>query len=364
MKNVLRKSKIYVLILVLALVACFFCVSCSDTEEESMEGSGSSYQTEQQAERTNQDQTEADDDQEEENQEAEDSENEDSQDVTRAVDPGDTVDPLTPFEGEPYVEVNGNVPQFTEEDLAYAVESYEEYGQLDHLGRCTTAVASLSADTQPVAGEERESIQSVHPSGWRKGQSWERMHLIGWRLSAENANELNLITGTHYCNVSGMLPFEDEVNSYIKRTGNHVLYRVTPIYNGDEPVARGVLMEAESVEDRGAGISYNVYVFNVEPGAEVNYVEGRIRHKSNADSGSTSQSQSQSSSQSQDQNQAQNGNEGTSEGTYVLNTSRMKFHYPDCHSVRQMAEKNKMTINATREEIINMGYSPCGNCHP
>ena len=182
------------------------------------------------------------------------------------------------YTGSPYIIVNDNVPFFTEADMT--TSSFEEYSELDSLGRCSTAYANVGKDLMPT--QKRGSIGSVKPTGWQtvKYDSvdgkylYNRCHLIGYQLTAENANKQNLITGTRYLNVDGMLPFENMVADYIKETNNHVLYRVTPIFTGDELVARGVLMEAKSVEDKGEGILFNVYCYNVQPGIVIDYATG------------------------------------------------------------------------------------------
>ncbi len=181
----------------------------------------------------------------------------------------------------PYVVINDNIPEFTEED--YTTESFEEYSELDKLGRCGVAFANICRETMPKDDEERESISSVTPTGWVQKKYngeylYNRCHLIGYQLSAENANELNLITGTRYFNVTGMLPFENQVADYINNQDededNHVLYRVTPYYDGDDLLASGVQIEAYSVEDDGKSICFNVYVYNVQPGITIDYATG------------------------------------------------------------------------------------------
>lgn len=187
------------------------------------------------------------------------------------------------FSSEPYVIINENEPEFSQDD--FTTKSFEKYSELDFFGRCGTAFTNLSIDTMPSAYEERESISSIEPSGWINkkydivdgGYLYNRCHLIGYQLSAENANEKNLITGTRYMNTEGMLPFENKVAEYIKETRNHVLYRVTPIYEGDNLVANGVQIEAKSVEDNGQGICFNVYCYNVQPGIEINYKTGESK---------------------------------------------------------------------------------------
>lgn len=188
------------------------------------------------------------------------------------------------FDGETtFVAINNNVPTFSDEDKAKARSgSFEYYSELDSLGRVGVAYANLGKETMPQKGEKRGAIGRVKPSGWQslKFESvdgkylYNRSHLIGWQLSAENDNEKNLATGTRFFNVDGMLPFENLVADYIKNTGNHVLYRVTPIFEGDELVMRGLQMEAYSVEDDGAGVSYNVFVYNAQPGIYIDYLTG------------------------------------------------------------------------------------------
>ena len=179
------------------------------------------------------------------------------------------------YNGDIVVEINGNNPTFTKDDLKRAAESYEKYSNLDLLGRCGAAEASVSSDTMPEPGEKRTSLGSVNPSGWQNISFWVRCHLIGWQLTAENANEKNLIAGTNRMNMSGMLPYENMVAKYIEENPtNHVLYRVDPIFEGNNLIASGVNMQAESVEDKGKGISFNVYVFNLQPGNIIDYKTG------------------------------------------------------------------------------------------
>ncbi len=182
------------------------------------------------------------------------------------------------FSGEPFVVLEDNTPSFNQELMTG--DAFEEYGQLDYLGRCTTAVACISQELMPT--EERGSIGHIKPTGWHSvkyscvdgGSLYNRCHLIGYQLAGENGNELNLITGTRYLNVEGMLPFENMVADYIQETENHVLYRVTPVFEGQEMVARGVVMEGWSVEDNGEGICFYVYCYNVQPGVVIDYATG------------------------------------------------------------------------------------------
>lgn len=243
------------------------------------------------------------------------------------------------YEGEPSVPVNHNQPAFDASRMTE--DSFEEYGKLDKRGRCTGAMASLCTDTQPKENEHRGDISSVRPSGWKSNQGWERCHLIGWQLSAENDNKRNLVTGTHYMNVDGMLPYENEVAAYIRETGNHVLYEVTPVFKGRNMICSGVQMQAMSVEDEGDGVSFNVFCFNVSPGREINYKTGEVSVTDE-----------------------QLASENAFQRTYVLNTNTMKFHYPSCSSVASMAEHNKQEVHTSREELIRQGYAPCGVCEP
>lgn len=256
-------------------------------------------------------------------------------------------------------------PAFTEEDLAYAEENlgYEEYSDLDGLGRCGTASACLGPETMPERDEERESIYEIRPSGWQsarydsvEGESlYNRCHLIAWSLSAENANAENLVTGTRWMNAEEMLPVEEEVARYIDRTGNHVLYRSTPIFEGDELVCRGVLIEARSIEDDGSGIYLAVWCPNVQPGIAIDYEDGDNWLDESAPSGSGGSQAEDGSSASQGQATMQD---------YVLNTSSMRFHRPNCPSVQDTAAHNRETFHGTRDELIELGYEPCGSCNP
>ena len=202
--------------------------------------------------------------------------------VTETYSTGQTetfsLDSVPAYSLNAYTVINNNIPYFTESD--YTTESYEYYSKLDSLGRCGVCMASIGRDLMP--SEEREPIGKVRPSGWHTikydnidgNYLYNRCHLIGYQLTGENANTANLITGTRYLNVQGMLPFEDMTADYIKETGNHVLYRATPVFDGNNLVADGVLLEGYSVEDNGAGICFNVFCYNVQPGIEIDYATG------------------------------------------------------------------------------------------
>ena len=257
---------------------------------------------------------------------------------------------------QPYVEVNDNQPEFTEEELTTV--SYEDYSELDELGRCQSAEACIGQDLMPT--EARESISSVKPTGWKNksydtvdgGYVYNRCHLIGFQLTGENANEENLITGTRYMNVEGMLPFEDEVAAYIKETDNHVMYRVTPVFEGDDLVASGVQMQAESVEDDGVGISFNVYVYNVQPYVVIDYKTGENWEGDEI---------------AEPEGKWADGTEAepsdTKEQMYILNKNTKKFHKPECSGAKKIKAKNKGEYTGSRQTLIDEGYEPCGNCN-
>lgn len=245
---------------------------------------------------------------------------------------------------EAYVEVNNNEPYFTKEDLT--TESFESYSELDSLERCQTAFANIGQDLMPT--EERESISQVKPSGWQSvkydevdgNYLYNRCHLIGFQLTGENANEKNLITGTRYMNVEGMLPFENEVADYVSETDNHVLYRVTPIYEGENLLADGVLMEAYSVEDEGKGVSFCVYVYNKQPGIEIDYKTG----------------------ESSLMDPSEESGDEKEQFTYILNTNTKKIHLPSCSSVKEMKKEYQKEMQGDLDELEKEGYSACKKC--
>ena len=256
----------------------------------------------------------------------------------------------------PWITLNGNIPEFTEADLT--TEAFETYSELDELGRCGVAYANVGQELMPT--KDRESISEVKPSGWINkdygdlvdgGYLYNRCHLIGFQLTGENANERNLITGTRYMNIEGMLPFENMVADYVDETGNHVLYRVTPVYEGNDLVATGVQMEGYSVEDNGEGICYNIFAYNAQPGIAIDYATGNswLDDSVGAVEGDTSTTVT---------------TDEPAVMEYVLNTNSMKFHYPDCSSVSDMSPKNREDYTGTREDLIAQGYSLCGACSP
>ena len=282
-----------------------------------------------------------------------------SEDSSSSVQTADTVEDVPEYTGEPYVEINDNQPEFEEYELTTV--PFEEYSKLDELGRCGEAEACVGEETMPT--EDRESISSVEPTGWENekydnvdgGYVYNRCHLIGFQLTGENANEENLITGTRYMNTEGMLPFENMVADYIHETDNHVLYRVTPVFEGEDLVASGVQMEAESVEDDGAGICFNVYVYNVQPQITINYATGENWESSESENGQSVQGSDSPSQENKSQSEEQ---------TYIINENTDKFHDPDCSSVDDIKEKNKREFTGRRDELIEDGYEPCGICKP
>lgn len=269
------------------------------------------------------------------------------------------------------MELHGNVPYF--ESIPLSEGTWENYQPLDFLGRPAQAAALLGEETMPV--EKRECITEVQPVGFDNeaypfvdgGFVYNRCHLIAYQLSAENINVSNLITGTRYMNVQGMLPWENKTADYIRQTGNRVYYRVTPIYQGDNLVADGVVMEARSLEDDGAGLQFCVYCWNVQPGVAINYATGANQEDSatlpaSSDAAGQDKTASSSSSAKDPALQAYSADEDSA--SYVLNTSSHKFHSPQCDGVKKMAEHNKFFFKGSREEAVSLGYAPCGLCRP
>ena len=273
------------------------------------------------------------------------------------------------YSGKAYISVNGNVPYFTAAELT--TTSFETYSDLDTLGRCGVTYACIGQDLMPT--KERGSIGMVKPTGWHTVRYddlvdgkylYNRCHLIGYQLTGENANTKNLITGTRYLNIEGMLPFENMVADYIQETNNHVLYRVTPIFEGNNLLANGVLMEGYSVEDKGAGVSYCVFAYNVQPGIEIDYATGESKLADGAQhEEQKTATVTPTPSPEPEKQEPVNGSEA-SQADYILNTNTKKFHYTTCSSVNDMKEKNKQEFFGTRDEAISNGYFPCGRCKP
>ena len=250
------------------------------------------------------------------------------------------------YAGNSFVILDDNKPAFSKKDRE-RTDAFETYSDLDELGRCGVAYANICKELMPT--EERGAIGMVKPTGWHtvkydnvEGKYlYNRCHLIGYQLAGENANEKNLITGTRYLNVTGMLKFEDQVADYVNETNHHVLYRVTPVFEGDNLVASGVEMEAYSVEDKGEGVFFHVFLYNVQPGITIDYATGESWL---------------------DDSKMTEDNEKTL--NYVLNTNTHKFHKGNCESVRDIADSNKEVYTGNRGDLINMGYEPCKRCKP
>ena len=265
-----------------------------------------------------------------------------------------SLDAIPAYDGKAYVAVNNNEPFFTDSDMT--TTAFENYSDLDSLGRCGVAYANICKDVMPT--EERGKIGMIKPSGWhtvkydviKDRYLYNRCHLIGYQLAGENANPKNLITGTRYLNVEGMLPFENLVADYVNNTGNHVLYRVTPMFSGSNLVANGVLIEAKSVEDNGGGILFNVYCYNVQPGVGINYENG--------DSwldGTTGSTSSGSDSSAAENSAADSSN---SEMMVHITATGKKYHRAGCRTLK------KSDTEVTLDEAKSMGLSPCGICNP
>jgi len=276
--------------------------------------------------------------------------------------------------GDAYVELNDNIPLFSDEEKK-STTAFEEYSDLDKLGRCGVAFANICPELMPT--EERGEIGNVKPSGWHTvkypeiiedNYLYNRSHLIAYSLAGENANEKNLITGTRYLNQETMQIFELRVLDYVRDSGNHVLYRVTPVFEADNLLASGVQMEAWSVEDSGKGICFNVYCYNVQPGIDINYATGDSRVAEEASSESkvaedtNVQAATESTTETTEESSSSSSDFANQERTYILNTNTKKVHLPDCRSVKDMADHNKEECVGTLNDIKNKGYTPCKRC--
>lgn len=271
-----------------------------------------------------------------------------------------TLSTLPQYDGKPFIEINQNIPYFTENELI--TEPFESYSDLDSLGRCKTAYANICEELMPT--EERGNIGMIRPSGWHTvkyegidgNYLYNRCHLIAFQLAGENDNEKNLITGTRGMNTE-MIPFENKIADYVKETGHHVLYRVTPVYEGDNLLANGVLLEAKSVEDDE--ICFNVFIYNVQAGIEIDYASGESEiYENNIEKAVAKDGASI----------VEDANEnliGTGAPIlYILNTNTMKFHKPECSSVDTIKDNNKEEYYGGREDVIDKGYEPCKRCNP
>lgn len=308
-----------------------------------------------------------------------------------------TIADIPAYNGALCIDINHGEPGFTAQDEARG--TFMQFSELDFEGRCGTAFARIGPDT--ISNEKRGDISQVHPSGWvqRKysfvddGMLYNRSHLIAHQLCGENANEKNLITGTRTFNAVGMLYYEELVGDYVRSTGNHVLYRVTPLFAANDLVARGVQMEAKSIEDNGEAVQFNVFVYNVEPGVAIDYVTGESWESSetpqvtskgsatittaaaaradkaaagrSAGSGSGTGSSGSNAGDGHGTGSNSSNNQGTSEQQdYILNVKNKKFHKPDCSAASDISSANKQDFTGTRDQLIAKGYSPCGICKP
>ncbi|WP_303865351.1 DNA/RNA non-specific endonuclease [Senegalimassilia anaerobia] len=308
-----------------------------------------------------------------------------------------TIADIPAYNGALCIDINHGEPGFTAQDEARG--TFMQFSELDFEGRCGTAFARIGPDT--ISNEKRGDISQVHPSGWvqRKysfvddGMLYNRSHLIAHQLCGENANEKNLITGTRTFNAVGMLYYEELVGDYVRNTGNHVLYRVTPLFAANDLVARGVQMEAKSLEDNGEAVQFNVFVYNVEPGVAIDYVTGESWESSetpqvtskgsatittaaaaradkaaagrSAGSGSGTGSSGSNAGDGHGTGSNSSNNQGTSEQQdYILNVKNKKFHKPDCSAASDISSANKQDFTGTRDQLIAKGYSPCGIYKP
>ena len=311
-----------------------------------------------------------------------------------------SLDEIPEYKRKAYVEINNGDPFFTENEITD--EAFERYSMLDPLGRCGVAIACIGIEIMPT--EDRGEIASITPTGWEYGgisnnnqydfvernYVYNRCHLIGYQLTGENDNERNLITGTRYMNIEGMLPFEDEVADYVEESGNHVMYRVTPIFNGLDYVARGVLMEGYSVEDNGRGICFCIYAYNVQPGVTIDYFTGVNVKSGNplpeidtegdnrneiAGGGSSNESGEGSDTDSGGSSGSSNKNDSfidspehkgdISSCDYIVNINSLKFHLPNASCINdKFKEENRRYYIGTKEELIENGYVACKTCKP
>lgn len=285
------------------------------------------------------------------------------------------LDEIPGYSGAAYVEINGNQPFFTEDEITD--EAFESYSELDALGRCGVAFACIGIEIMPT--EERGDIASVTPSGWEygglsnnntydfveNGYVYNRCHLIGFQLAGENDNERNLITGTRYLNIEGMLPFENMISDYVEDTENHVMYRVTPIYNGFDYVAQGVLMEGYSVEDNGWAICFCIFAYNVQPGVTIDYFTGVnvANGEKLPEIDSSDDNRNEVADEGSDKGE-DDGDHSGEEVSYVLNTNSKKFHLPDSSCVGKINEENRKNYYGTKEELEADGYVACKLCKP
>ncbi len=272
------------------------------------------------------------------------------------------------YQNKAYVILNENQPDFSNGDKK-RTDAFETYSNLDSNGRCQTAYANICKELMPDT--KREGIGQVKPTGWHTVKYdcvdgkylYNRCHLIGYQLAGENANEKNLITGTRYLNTKGMLPFENMVADYVKETNNHVLYRVKPWFKGNDLLARGVEMEAWSVEDKGEGICFHVFVYNVQPGIAIDYATGESSDLGGSSETQTSRQKSTTKAATTKQTQKTEDIQSTSQ-SYIINENTNRFHRPSCRAVKQMKESNRKQYTGSRDSLLKQGYDACKICQP
>lgn len=272
------------------------------------------------------------------------------------------------YSGKSYIELNNNIPIFTDEDKK-STEAFEQYSNLDCLGRCGVAFANVCKELMPT--EERGNIGDIRPSGWHTvkypdviedNYLYNRSHLIAYSLAGENANEKNLITGTRYFNQETMQIFELKVLDYVRENDNHVLYRVTPVFENDNLIATGVIMEAWSVEDEGRGICFNVFCYNVQPGIEIDYATGESKRAKADGAAKTDGAATADSTAKTDSATASDSDLYNTRMSFILNTHTKKIHMPGCRGVKQMSDRNKLECESTINDLIEQGYVPCKMC--
>ena len=364
-KNIKKIFSIIALLFLLA--ACSLAMGC-DLIDSSDDAASPDEKTEQAADATEDNEATEDENREAQNEQDPADSEESSDEGSHAIDP----DKLPEWDGEPSIEINGGDPSFTDSELsAIKKQTEEDLSALDDQGRCGDVSACVSSETMPEG--ERDSIGMIRPAGWHlvkydfvEGKYlYNRCHLIGWQLTGLNAEERNLITGNRYLNVDGMLPYENQVADFAESSDLHVAYRVEPVYKGDELIARGVHIEAESIEDKGESLAFNVYCYNVQPYVDIDYKTGESTADSDAPAGAESGSSgSGSSSNSGSSQNAGAGSQDSTEQTYILNTNTKRYHLQGCRSLSQMKDKNKRTFHGSKKELSRMGYQPCGNCNP
>jgi DNA-entry nuclease len=278
-----------------------------------------------------------------------------------------SLDDVPPYSGSPYADLNGSIPVFSDEDKA-CTEAFEIYSGLDRLGRCGTAYANICPELMPA--EKRNDISQIRPAGWHstkyegvvdQDHLYNRCHLIAHSLAGEDANALNLVTGTRYMNTEGMQPFEIKVADYVRYTKNHVLYRSTPVFKGKDLIPAGVHIEAWSVEDGGEGICFNVFCYDVQPNIRIDYATGDSSYEEGFNVFENSGIE-RGMPVTEDRTTGLTDDFADKKTSFILNVKTQRIHLPSCESVDEMNPKNKREITAALSELKDKGYIPCGRC--